>query len=278
MSGNLFPYLIPFGVALAAAGSIRLLFGSTKGAQYAGVSFLVGFSAAWHWLLLAPWVPYDPLSRVIYIAISGALAGLALDMFAFRRSWAVIVHIVFVLGCVWSTLTGELLGAPPDSIAKWLRFGLYLALWLGLLARLGSFKSEGPTALVTVLMLALGLGFVAQMSGQGEIGATAYTLAAAFAGLLALCWVLYLAVGNVIVLGGGGAVLGLSMILTEPGAETSVIALVFLLLIPFADGTAKRIPLGPQPIRTALYPLALMIVSLLPIGLAGAIAFLLGRA
>jgi hypothetical protein len=272
----LLPYFIPFGVALAAAGALRLVAGPDKGARYAGISVVIGFAAAWNWLLLAPWVPFDALSRVIHIAIGGSIAGLALDLVTLRRSWAiVIVAAVFVLGCVWATISGALIGAPPDDTAGWLLFGLYLFVWLGLLVRLDVLKREGPAALVTVFMLAIGLGLVAQMSGEGAVGAAAYALAAAFAGLLALSWILSLAVGNVIVLGGGGAVLGLAMALAEPGSKASVIALIFLLLVPFADGTAKRLPLGPAAMRSALYPLALIGVSALPVSLAGVIAFLL---
>lgn len=263
-------------MALAAAGALRLVAGPDKGARYAGISVVIGFAAAWNWLLLAPWVPFDALSRVIYIAIGGSIAGLALDLVALRRSWAiVIVAAVFVLGCVWATISGALIGAPPDDTAGWLLFGLYLFVWLGLLVRLDVLKREGPAALVTVFMLAIGLGLVAQMSGEGAVGAAAYALAAAFAGLLVLSWILSLAVGNVIVLGGGGAVLGLAMALAEPGSKASVIALIFLLLVPFADGTAKRLPLGPAAMRSALYPLALIGVSALPVSLAGVIAFLL---
>ena len=276
MAGTLLPYFIPFGVALAAAGALRLVAGPDKGARYAGISVVIGFAAAWNWLLLAPWVPFDALSRVIHIAIGGSIAGLALDLVTLRRSWAiVIVAAVFVLGCVWATISGALIGAPPDDTAGWLLFGLYLFVWLGLLVRLDVLKREGPAALVTVFMLAIGLGLVAQMSGEGAVGAAAYALAAAFAGLLALSWILSLAVGNVIVLGGGGAVLGLAMALAEPGSKASVIALIFLLLVPFADGTAKRLPLGPAAMRSALYPLALIGVSALPVSLAGVIAFLL---
>ena len=276
MAGTLLPYFIPFGVALAAAGALRLVAGPDKGARYAGISVVIGFAAAWNWLLLAPWVPFDALSRVIHIAIGGSIAGLALDLVTLRRSWAiVIVAAVFVLGCVWATISGALIGAPPDDTAGWLRFGLYLFVWFGLLARLDVLKREGPAALVTVFMLAIGLGLVAQMSGEGAVGAAAYALAAAFAGLLALSWILSLAVGNGIVLGGGGAVLGLAMAMAEPGSKASVIALIFLLLVPFADGTAKRLPLGPAAVRSALYPLALIGVSALPVSLAGVIAFLL---
>lgn len=275
LAGTLLPYFIPFGVALAAAGTLRLVAGPDKGARYAGISVLIGFAAAWDWLLQAPWVPFDVFSRVIHIAIGGSIAGLALDLVAVRRSWAIAISAAFFLGCAWATISGALLGAPPDETAGWLRFGLYLFVWFGLLARLDVLKREGPTALVTVFMLAIGLGLVAQMSGEGVVGAAAYALAASFAGLLALSWILSLAVGNIIVLGGGGAVLGLAMALAEPGSKASVIALIFLLLVPFADGTAKRLPLGPAAMRPALYPLALIGVSALPVSLAGVIAFLL---
>ena len=273
--GSVLPYLIPFGVALAAAGVLRLVTGPDRGAHIAGISILIGFAAAWNWLLLMPWIPYDTLSRVVHIAIGGFMAGLALDLMQLRRTWAVAIIIVFALGCVWATISGALLGAPPDEAGGWLRFGLYILVWLGLFARLNTLKQEGPTALVTVLMLAMGLGLIGQMSGEGAIAAAAYCLAAALTGYLVLVWALALAIGDAVVLGGGGAVLGLAMALAEPDSTASAVALLFLLLVLFADGTAKRLPLGPSALRPALYPLALIGVAILPVSMAAIISFLL---
>lgn len=269
------PYFIPFGVALAVAGAIRLAAGPERGARYAGLSFLVGFAAAWNWLLLAPWVPFDALSRTIHIAIGGTVLGLIFDSFDLRRSWLVWLTLAFILGSVWATVTGALLGAPPETVGGWLRFVIYLVVWSALFKRLDGRKQEGPTALIMVLMLSLGLGLVAQMSGEGAAGATAYALAAALAGLLVLTWILSLRVGAVAILGGGGAALGIAMALVGPTSQASVISVVFLILVLYADGTAKRLPLGPEALRPALYPVALILVSVLPVALAGVLAFVL---
>ncbi len=275
MVGLILPYFIPFGVALASAGAVRLLAGPDRGGRIAGVSILIGFAAAWNWLLLASWIPYDALSRVIHIAIGGFLIGLVLDLIQLGRTWSIVAALVFVLGCVWATISGALLGAPPEEAGGWLRFGLYILIWLGLFARLSVLKREGPTALVTAFMLAIGLGLVGQMSGEGAIAAAAYCLAAAFAGYLVLAWVLALAIGNAVLIGGGGAVLGLAMALAEPDTKVPAAALLFLLLVLFADGTAKRLPMGPAATRPAIYPLALIGVAILPVSMAAIIAFLL---
>jgi hypothetical protein len=261
-------------VALATGGVLRLVAGSDYGARMAGLSILFGFAAAWNWLLLTPWVPFDPLSRVIHIAIGGFLIGLALDMSQVRRAWSIAGAAIFTLGSVWATISGGLLGPAPDDAGGWLRLIIYLGLWFGLMSRLKGLSSEGPSAPATCFMLAIGLALVGQMSGEGAIAAAAYCLAAAFAGYLILSWVLALAVGNALVLGGGGAILGLLMALADPASKASVIALSCLLLVPFADGTAKRLPLGPGAFRPALYPLALMVVAVLPVSLAAVVAFL----
>ena len=269
------PYFIPFGVSLAVAGILRLVLGPDSGARAAGIGVLIGFAAAWHWLLLAPWVPYDALSRVMHIMIGGVIIGLSFDFLQIKRLWFVVIIAGYGLGSIWSTLTGALLGPPPDEMGGWLRFGFYGVVWLLLLYRLAILRQEGPSALVTVLMFAAGLGLVGHMSGEGSTAATAYCLAAALAGYLALVWFLALPVGNVTVIGGGGAILALSMALVEPESNASLIALAFLLLVPFADGTAKRFPLGPAAMRPALYPLALITVTILPISVAAIIAFVL---
>ena len=211
----------------------------------------------------------------MHIMIGGVIVGLTLDFVQVQRLWFMIIVVGYALGSIWTTLTGAFLGPPPGDAGGWLRFGIYCAIWLALLSRLSALKHEGPSALVTVFMFATGLGLVSQMSGEGAIAATAYCLAAALAGYLALVWFLALPVGNVTVIGGGGTVLALTMALAEPGSNASLIALAFLLLVPFADGTAKRFPLGPVAMRPALYPLALMAVAILPISIAAIIAFVL---
>jgi hypothetical protein len=275
LTGSLLPYFIPFGVALAIGGVLRLAAGPNYGARLAGLGILFGFAAAWNWLLLTPWVPHDPLSRVIHIAIGGFLFGLVLDFVQPRRSITSIVVAIYTLGSVWATISGALLGPPPEEVGGWLRLVIYLLMWFGLFWRFTALRLEGPSVLIFSVMLALGLALVAQMSGEGAIAAAAYCLVAAVAGHLILTWVLALAVSQAVILGCGGTVLALAMALADPFAEASIIALFCLFLVPFADGTTKRLPLGPVALRPALYPLALMVVCLMPVGLSAVIAFLL---
>lgn len=274
MTGQLLPYFIPFGAALACGGVLRLAAGPERGARVAGLSVFVGFAAAWQWLLLAPWTPMDGLSRVIHIALGGFLFGLALDLIQPSRRWFILITAGFALGSVWSAVTGALLGPPPDEIGVWVRLALYLAGWFTLIFRFNSLRTEGPSVLAIGVMLAIGLGLVGQMSGEGAIAAAAYCLAAAMAGYLILAWSLAIPLGYGVILGGGGALMGLAMALADPFSQASSIALVFLILVPFADGTAKRLPLGPEALRTAVYPVALMGVAALPVALSAVLAFL----
>ena len=261
-------------MALATAGILRLVAGPERGARIAGLSILFGFAAAWNWLLLAPWVPVDSLSRVIHIAIGGFAIGFILDLIQPRRPWVVAIAVIYAIGSGWSTISGGLLGPAPDEAGGWLRFVFYLLFWAGLISRLDTVRAEGPYGLVICFMLACGLGLIGQMSGEGAMAATAYCLAAALAGYLALSWILALAVGNAVILGGSGAVLAMAMALADPTSQASAIALSLLVLVPFADGTARRIPLGPAALRPAIYPLALIGVALLPVALAAITAFL----
>lgn len=274
MASALLPYFIPFGVALAAGGVLRLALGSARNGRVGAIAVLIGFAAAWQWLLPLPWVPVDAASRIIHIAIGGFLLGLAFSLLQPSLKIQMAGATVFAIGSVWATLTGAILGAPPDEAGGWIRLVLYLIVWGALFKRMYALQPEGPSLLVVAFLLALGLGLAGQMSGDGPTAAAAYCLAAALFGYLLLAWVLALPLGLTAVFGVTGAVLAVMMALAAPGAHTSPIALFLLLLVPLADGTAKRLPLGPAALRPVTYPLALMGVALLPIAVAATVAFL----
>jgi len=272
---SLLPYSIPFGVSLALAGVFRLLAGPDKGSRLAGLGVLMGFAAAWQWLLLAPWFPYDALDRVIHIALCGVIIGLLFDFLPTPRSWTFAAILAYAIGSVWATVTGALIGPPPDDAGGWLRVGLYIVIWFALIGRFVRVRSEGPTVVVMLFLLALGAGLVGQMAGEGSAAATAYCLAAAVFGYLLLVWIMALPVSSLAIFGGAGAVLGILMALAEPESGVSLIAIAFLGLVPFADGTAKRLPMGTDTMKPVLYPLALMVIAVLPLFVAAIIAYVL---
>jgi hypothetical protein len=274
VASALLPYFIPFGVALAVGGALRLALGSERNSRAGAIAILIGFAAAWHWLLPLPWVPVDAASRIVHIAIGGFLLGLVLSLVQPGLKVQIACAAVFAIGSIWATLTGALLGAPPDEAGGWIRLVLYALVWGAVFKRMYTLQPEGPSLLAIAFMLALGLGLAGQMSGDGQTAAAAYCLAAAVLGYLLLAWVLALPLGLTAVFGIGGSLLAVLMALAAPGAPTSPIALALLLLVPLADGTAKRLPLGPAALRPATYPLALMGVALLPIAIAATVAFL----
>ena len=275
MFNSLLPYFIPFGVSLAVAGVLRLLAGPETGSRLAGLGVLIGFVVAWQWLLLAPWFPYDTLDRVIHIAIGGMIFGLILDFLVINRSWTLAAIFAYAIGSVWAAITGALVGPPPDDAGGWLRAGLYVVIWLAFIQRLTKLRVEGPSAVVILFLLALGAGLVGQMSGLGSAAATAYCMAAALFGYLVLAWILALPVGNLAILVGAGGVMGIIMSLAEPESGVSLIAIAFLGFVPFADGTARRLPLGGYAIKPILYPLALMAIGILPLLVATILAYVL---
>ncbi|MFA7428951.1 MAG: hypothetical protein WCZ23_02215 [Rhodospirillaceae bacterium] len=266
---------LPFGLALAAAAALRLAGGDGAGARLSGAAVPAGFLAAWTWLHGLTLVPSGLVEVAAPVALGGALAGLALDATAARPGWRMIVGAVFVAAGVWAAtgLVGAVSQPPADAPAKaalWVGIIALTAAWTGTLLRLRRYSaSNGAEGAALLAALAAGLGLTAAALGAMPIAAPAAGLAASALGFMVLAGPLGLPLAGGAVLGGGGALLGLTQALAVdwPG---SIIPLIVLALGLFAGGTAQRLP-GAARWR----PAWMLALALLPGLLAAATALAL---
>ena len=265
MNASLLGVVGPFTVALVVAGLARLMVTGRRGAVLAGAALPVGLLAGW-WLVFhrLPALPPRPgqSDLVPLVALAGLALGLALDLLGGRRL-VLAGAVVFAVAACWLAL-----GTPLAWSARSAVLGLtLLAAWLAVLLRLATRPPAEPGAAVLLLAGALGLGGVTAIAGEPAFAASAFVLAGAAAGFLAWNWALAVPFLAIALLGGGGALAALAAAAALTGRVPPV-ALALLLLIPFADGTARRLPTGSGALARVLAPLWLMLAATLPLALA----------
>lgn len=267
-----FGLFLPFMLALTVGGGARLAgmraFGGRTTAL-AGCGVGLGFLAAW--ILVMDWPVLPPPSlrgQVIWVALSGLAAGLAMDVLRFRRRWVLTALAAFAGLAVWGAFGWR---ADWTLAALW-RPAVLAAVWLILLLRLESRPAAEPVGAVMLMMLAAGLGAVAALSADPLMARLSWALAAAVAGFLVWNWAGLPMMGAAL-LGGGAAALAIGQTLWLTGRVSGWVLLVLLLTL-FADGTAGLIPAGSGPLRRLARPPILALVCLLPVGVAAAIAYI----
>ncbi len=273
-------YLAPFVLTLVLAGAIRVLGGPERGARAAGVAVMLGFVLSWGFFLRPGWVQAGYFSRIGHIAFGAGLVGLALDLISAKRYWAALAAAIVILVSTWASVTGGL--SLPGSLSVPLTGGL--ALTVGglavvaflIIARLDAARGRGATAPILLGIAALGVSFMARVAGAPDLAATGLMLALAVAGYAVLQGAVALPVGDSIVLGAGATLLALAWALAQDKPEIRL-ALLLVLLIFFAEGTAKRVPLPEARISAILYPLVLAGVAALPCTLAVLIAYVMAH-
>jgi hypothetical protein len=272
MLKNLIPSAVPFGVALLVTAGIRLFAGggdkdAGRGEVWASIGAVVGFFAGWIALTEVPWVPRDALSRVLHIALGGALLGTALDLMAPRRGWRLIVFAVYAMGCGLASVMPVVPTAAPSATT--LGLGLVLAgVWFAVAAKLEAMSAHPPTALVVALAASVGLGVLALIADDravvGAVGALALALAAV--GVAGAVWPLRLGGAALLMTAGTLVALGWALAQRHPGL---ILGLALIIFVLYAERTAKRIPMPAAKIRGPLYVLTLAGICAIPIVLAG---------
>lgn len=260
---------LPFLVAAAAAGLSRLAGGPGRGVALAGIAVPAGFLAAWLVLRgLPPLPPRGSLAQVPYVALAGLLVGSICVLLSIRRGALLAVVVGFSVLAVWAALGF----ATGWSWLPALKAAALLAAWLLVLLRLEGRAAKEPTAPVMLAMLAVGIGVVALVAGEPLWARLGFAMAAAAAGFLAWSWAAGFPFLLPAVLGGAGGTMALGGAAAVSGALPWP-ALAVLLLVPFADGTAARLPSGSGLVRRLLQPLLLALTCLLPIVLGAALAY-----
>lgn len=258
--------LLPLLVSAGTAGLVRIIGGPGRGSAAAGLGIACGALAGWLLLRGVPALPPRGIAAYTpYVALIGGVLGtLAL---AFGRAVLLTLVVTSALAATWFFLGRPMTPSWPLA----LKGGLMLCAWLVVLLRLESRPVKEPTAAVMLTMLAVGIAAVAWFAGDPATTRLVLTLAAATVGFLGWNWFGGLPFLAPALLGGAGTVLALATVQAlSDRAEAA--ALAVLLLIPFADGTANRLPSGSGLARRVFQPLLLALVCLLPVVLAAIIA------
>ncbi|SOD89637.1 hypothetical protein [Caenispirillum bisanense] len=265
---------LPFLVAVAVAGVLRLSAGPERGGRLTGAGLAVGFLGWWLWARgLSPMVA-EPIHLAPHVTLGGLLLGAAADGWIGRRAAAWAVAAVFSAACLWA------LAGMPGDLAAVAAQGLPLlavaALWGLSVAVPARAATTAPAALLLLAMAALGLAGAAAAFGVAGVTAAALALAAASLGVLVWGPAAAAQPGWVPALAGGGTftALAAALVAAEPGAAgpLAVLALVFL-----AEPTAARLPAGGARLATLARPLWLAAVAAVPAALAGFLAQVAAR-
>lgn len=264
--------VLPFLVALAVSGVVRLSAGAERGARLMGVGLGVGFLGWWVWARgIDPMGALTPLGVVPLVTLAGVAVGAGVNVaLEQRRAAAWGVAGAFGLLGVWG-MSGLPVGAlaSGEVVARLVALGVLMAVVLG---GLGVARTRAPSSPALLLAVACaGLGGVAAAAESAGIASAALALSVAVLGVLPWLPAAPGAPGWIVTLAGGGTFVALAGALaaTTPGmiAPLAVLGLVFL-----AERTAARLPVGSARTAMFLRPLWLAAVAALPAGLAGLLA------
>lgn len=266
---------LPFLVAAAVAGVLRLSGGAERGARLAACGLGAGFLGWWLWARGVSPVVAEPLHLAPHVMLGGLLLGGAADGWLERRPSAVALAVLFSLACLWA-LAGLPLTLSSAAGGGWAAVGA-AALWAVAVVSLARPREAATPALLLLALAALGLAGVAAGFGRAaEHGAAALALAAAGLGVAAWGPAAVAVPGWVTALAGGGtfAALAAALLRAEPlaGGPLAVLALVFL-----AESTAARLPAGGARLAMVARRLWLVAVAAVPAALAGFLAQVAGR-
>jgi len=276
--------LLPLAVSFALAGLFRLVFGP-RGRVIASAA--IPLSALMVHLILAglPGVPPTAAEKIAWLTMAGIAIGLVLDLVRVPRSlsWlAVIVWPAVVIAwiCIETLLAvPRLPGMGPDGAFRSLvLIALLLGFWVAASTVLSRLESAGGfDAAIMLAVAAAGLGFVLLHSGLTRLGVPALALASATGGFL--LWNLgrtRFPLGDAAILGGGTLLLAIGASFAHSAdSAVALVILALLVLVFFADRSARRVPLGAGRAGASAAPLVLAGLAAVPALAAIAVAILL---
>lgn len=261
--------VIPLVSAALLTGVIKFSGPNKIGERMIGAA--VGIAFAWA-AALTLGMPEFPPARddggVFYVILAALVIGILLDLFLppSRDSPRLIEFAILILFglaiIVWLRNDFDLTTVP-----------LFVA-WGFVTLRLRHIASEPTVPILMLIMMALGLGFVAWTADLPLQQDLAIILASAVGGIY-LWFILFpqLALGASLFLVAGGTFLFLSLrlIIEFPSLSIAILLLGFIL---FSDSFLRQLPLHRRLKKRSLFILFQAILSLLPIGLAVAAAFI----
>lgn len=262
---------LPFLVALAVSGVVRLSAGAERGARLLGAGPVAGYLAWWLWDR-GPGLEWStPLSTAPLPVLAGLALGVGLNLRAAEARWpGWLAAVALALFGLWLAA-----GAPlqPGAVTA---AGAPLAgaavLWAVILGGPGRPREAAVPAVLLLTVAAAGLAGVALGLGLSPHAGAALALAAALPAVLPWLPTTPTPPGWIVVLAGGGAAASLAtaVLLAAPAAAAGpllVLALVFLV-----EPTAARLPAGGGRLAALARPLWLVLLAALPAALAAFLA------
>ena len=261
---------MPFVLALAWCGLVRLVFGHGHAQWLAGIGVIIGFCVAYVLMEGLPLFP-PPASKqkVLYLALAGGLIGLVIDL-AHRPPFLERAAAIALPGFALLWLGSRQLAKGPEVSL----LVLMVVLWAGssiVLWRISDQRRDGGlNAALLVMVMAIGVALIAYYGRSASLAMLSGALAAA-AGAVALC--LYgsrlglQGVGGFVataVYGGGGAVVSLVFVLAlfTPTAEPW--ALAILALAPLTGLAARPVHVGHGILDRVLEPVLFAAIAAVP--------------
>lgn len=262
--------IAPFTVAFVIVAASRL-FGGKRGELLAGAG-VVGAALIGYELFAGQpaFPPPASTQKLFYLIAFGGLVGLIVDVLgrpAVLDRFAIIaVPAVGVLWLAWRQLAAGL---------EWTAMATVILIWLAVVSwlwRLGDAADRGGAVTGGVLLIAAAVGVagVAFIAPSATLPLFAASLAAAV-GALALWGFGTQMFGGAqpgfpraALLGIGGGLGVIVHVMVSFTANTNILALAGIALVPFLEPLARRIKLGSGPLAQIAGPIVMGLVAAIP--------------
>ncbi len=261
--------VLPLVLSFVLTGVIRVAMGQSKGCILAvsavGVTYVITYIALFEW---PPFPPIASGQKIAYLAMSGLILGIILDLRPEARSIHRLAAFVWPGVVVGWLGWRQLMNLSTDVL---LISGI---LWLaGIFVLLQLFRNRGPTleSSVVVLFAAIGAGLVALFGASGSIGQQFGVVAAAVGGFILWNWpVPRFQFGALGAVGVGGTLMALAAqtVLFTNASKTALAITLFVFLTPLL---ADRFRFSKRP---ALVTVTFGVVAAIPAILAAVVAFI----
>jgi len=244
--------VLPLAAALLFVGLLRVLGGVAVASAGVGLAFLLAY------LVIAGMPLYPPRSsehKMVYLVAAGLTTGLVVDWLRLTRPLSWVLAALFpVAAILWLTPSRVLI--PPD-LAFAVPAAISLLAGWAVTMRLDRLRGAASAPALMLLVAAAAAAVISHQGGSLKYAMLFAALAAASGGHLLWNWPLTRHPSGVaLILGGGGAFVVMSMIVSLYALTdlASRLALALLAAIFFMD---RVVPAGARP--GALAPLLLFV-------------------
>jgi hypothetical protein len=271
--------VLPFVVALIAAGFIRVIGGKSNGVRLASLAIGVGFLSAYMVIIGLPDLPTRGSGQKIFFLVAAGW-GLGAFFTVFRIPRAFIYPALFSglgAGLLWLAqprLTAD--GWGGLGLDEWtFVLSLLFACVLAVHVRLYRASADASTATVVLMVASLAAGGIALLSSSASIAQALFVLAAALGGFVLWGFFVPRAHFGVAGLFAGGAAFSFLVAQMIFFTQVSRPALAVVLAVFFADILARKIISTPHGASNFLRLAVLGAACLVPAAVAVGVAYVL---